>query len=115
MEEKHRNLLRTNRMAICLFPFDADLLAEKLQQKKVLFETDKNFIYSEKDDLKKKEKLLDILQKRGPSAYSNFLDALDDIGIKNIRSLLNGNITTAELQTISNKHSGKLPDSTKQP
>lgn len=114
MEQKHRDLLRKNRMAICLFDFNPVSLAKILQKRKVFSETDKNIISSERNDLKKKEKLLDILQKRGPHAFHNLLEAFDELGLPNVRSLLNGTINTvtesdkAEKKSSKNITSGKL-------
>ena len=93
MEQEHRDLLRINRIAICSYDFDIKLLVEILHRNKILTDTDKNIIFCE--ETKSKGKLLDILPKRGPNAYNGFLNAIKELNLSGLSSLLNGDVDEA--------------------
>ena len=93
MESTHRELLRSNRRDICLVDFSAPTVAEKLFDLKIFTENDKNNVSTEEKDLRQKEKLLDILVKRGPKAFQAFLDICKEMSIIKLYEILGGDLT----------------------
>ncbi|XP_046858886.1 caspase-7-like [Xenia sp. Carnegie-2017] len=77
MEDKHREVLRANRMKI-VRDLDVDNATSFLYSKSILSENDRDEIKANKTFQSKSDKLLDILPRRGPEAFGVFVKFLDE-------------------------------------
>ena len=77
MEDKHREVLRANRMEI-VRDLDVDNATSFLYSKSILTESDRDEIKAIKTLQSKSERLLDILPRRGPEAFGVFVKFLDE-------------------------------------
>jgi len=91
MDTKEREFLRINRRQICLVDFDVVNVAKKLFQKKLLKQNDVESISIEEKDLRKKEKLLDILPRMGPKAFMGLKEVVKELKISKLYEVLGGN------------------------
>ncbi|XP_046860478.1 caspase-3-like isoform X2 [Xenia sp. Carnegie-2017] len=77
MEDKHREVLKANRMEI-VRDLDVDNATSFLYSKSILSENDRDEIKAIKTLQSKSEKLLDTLPRRGPEAFGVFVKFLDE-------------------------------------
>ena len=77
MDDTHRSLLRKKRMDLTR-DLDVDSAVSFLYSRSILSENDRDEILALKTQLAKSEKLLDVLPKRGPEAFDNFVQFLDE-------------------------------------
>lgn len=75
MEKRHRDLLRKNRITIVNDLEPKDILGH-LYQEGIISPDDMERVKAEKTRLEQAEKLLDILPRRGPKAFTVFCDTL---------------------------------------
>lgn len=96
MDVKDREFLRSHRKEICLVDFDAASIAKNLQQKKIFNANDADGISSEEKDLRQKEKLLDLLPRRGAQSFSSFVESSKELKLFKLYAVLGGDISTLE-------------------
>eukprot|EP00112_Aurelia_sp_Birch-Aquarium-sp1_P014869 Seg3242.2 transcript_id=Seg3242.2/GoldUCD/mRNA.D3Y31 product=Caspase-3 protein_id=Seg3242.2/GoldUCD/D3Y31 len=87
MEEKHRKLLRSNRMDL-VRDMDGERVASFLYSSEILSEEDRELVNAETTPQRKNEKLLDILPKRGGKAFAAFCDTLRELKLFHLEVLL---------------------------
>ena len=87
MEERHRKLLRTNRVAL-VRDLDGERVASYLFSYEIFSEEDKDVVNAESTPRQKNEKLLDILPKRGGDAFRVFCDVLKELKFSHLEILL---------------------------
>ena len=87
MEEKHRKLLRSKRMDLAR-DLDGELVASHLFAKGLFSEEEKDLVQNMQTPQQKNEKLLDILPKKGPTAFNVFCDILKELGMNHLEMLL---------------------------
>ena len=87
MEEKHRKLLRSNRMDL-IRDMDGERVASYLYSSEILSEEDRELVNAEATPQRKNEKLLDILPKRGGKAFTAFCDTLRELKLFHLEVLL---------------------------
>ena len=102
MEQSHRELLRKHRMDLCS-EMNAELIAKDLLEAKIFTLADKNSITFERDPLKRNEKLLDILPKRGPMAYQTFLDILNKLNLSHLSAMFDETASTTPATVTGTK------------
>ena len=90
MNTKDREFLRTHRKDICLVDFDAASVSKKLHEENVFTKNDAETVSSEEKDLRQKERLLDVLPRRGPKSFDSFIKAAKDLKIYKLYELLGG-------------------------
>ena len=76
MEERHRKLLKANRINLAR-DLDIDGATSHLYANDILSENDRDSIQGITGQKPKSEKLLDILPRRGPEAFDRFVQFLD--------------------------------------
>ena len=92
MEQRHRDLLRKNRIALAK-DLEPKYLLGHLFQHGVISENDMERIKAEKTRTSQAEKLLDTLPRRGPKAFGVFWDTLYEIeGQRHLALALKTNI-----------------------
>lgn len=87
MEEKHRKLLRSKRMDLAR-DLDGELVASHLFSQGIFSEEEKDLVQSIATLQQKNEKLLDILPKKGPTAFDAFCDILKELNMNHLEMLL---------------------------
>ena len=117
MDEKDREFLRFHRREICLVDFDAVTVAKILHEKSILTANDVDVISSEEKDLKQKERLLDVLPRRGPKSFSTFVKSSKELKLVKLYKILGGDVSKLETdikeqkdQTKSSKELGMTID-----
>ena len=90
MDDKHRSLLRSNRMDL-MRDLDGERVASYLYAQDVFSEEDKEIVNAELTPQRKNEKLLDILPKRGAKAFNIFCDILRELKMFHLEILLRNN------------------------
>lgn len=96
MDVKDREFLRSHRKEICLVDFDAVSISKNLQQKKILNANDTDTISLEEKDLRQKERLLDLLPRRGAKSFSSFVESSKDLKLFKLYAVLGGDISTLD-------------------
>lgn len=94
MDENHRTLLRKNRMHL-IRDLDGDRVASHLYSKEIFSEEDKALVNAEKTPQQKGEVLLDLLQRRGASAFEVFCDVLRELKMFHLEILLRNDEMTS--------------------
>ena len=90
MESRDRDFLRSNRREICLIDFSAPKVAAKLHELGILSKNENEMISAEEKDLRQKERLLDILPRRGPKAFAKFIETARELRILKLYQILGG-------------------------
>lgn len=98
MDVKDREFLRSHRKEICLVDFNAIDIAKNLQEKKILNANDTDTISSEEKDLRQKEKLLDLLPRRGALSFSSFRESAKDLKLFKLYVVLGGDVSLLEVE-----------------
>ncbi|GAA6086845.1 death domain-containing protein CRADD [Tachysurus ichikawai] len=78
MEPKHRKLLRAQRLHLCHQLVVDDTIVHFLYQKDILTDSQLEDILSQKSNKNKTLKLLSILPNRGPNAFNEFVQSLEE-------------------------------------
>jgi len=108
MEDKHRELLRSNRIDLAR-DLDGDLVASYLYARRVFNDGEKDRVQSASTRLGKNEKVLDILPRKGPTAFDSFCDILKELGMTHLEMLLRAPMSNDEGYDIEDK-SGKADE-----
>ena len=114
MEDKHRKLLRLNRMDL-VRDMDGDRVASYLYSHEIFSEEDKELIGAETTPQMKNEKLLDIIPKRGGEAFGAFCDTLRELKLLHLEVLLRNeekasSIIRTEIESEEKSAIGKFLD-----
>ena len=89
MDLEHRERLRKHRMDLSSgIDENTELVVTRLVQAKILTVVDKEIILSQSSSIKKNEKILDFLPKRGPAAFSAFVKVLNGINLTSLAALI---------------------------
>ncbi len=96
MTEKHRKLLRSNRIDL-IRDMDGDRVASYLYSSEIFSEEDRELVNAETTPQRKNEKLLDILPKRGGNAFTAFCDTLRELKLFHLEVLLRSEDKAAEM------------------
>lgn len=77
MEERHRELLRAQRLHLCEQLVVDETIVQYLYQENILTESQVEEIQSQKSNKNKTLMLLSVLPNRGPNAFNVFLQSLE--------------------------------------
>ena len=78
MQEEDRKALRSNRQAL-LKDLQAKRVASRLYSRGIFSEDDKDLVNAKSTPLEQGEELLDILPRKGPYAFGEFCNVLNEV------------------------------------
>ena len=102
MDDKHRKLLRSNRIDLAR-DLDGELVASHLYARDVFNEGEKDLVQSATTPQQKNEKVLDILPRKGPTAFGIFCDILKELGMTHLEMLLRAPVSNDKCYDVEDK------------